>query len=165
MPVVERRKSIAVGVGGLEVSCDPEACLVSHALGSCIAVAMHDPAVRAAGLLHFMLPDSRLDPERARLDPALFADSGIALLVARLRELGSTGRPLAIGLAGGAQMIACHPAAAIGKRNYLAARKVLWRMGLAVQSEWVGGAAARSLGVSVSGRIWVRPAGGPETGG
>ena len=32
----------------------------TYALGSCVGVAAYDPGVRVGGLLHMMLPDSRL---------------------------------------------------------------------------------------------------------
>ena len=55
---------VAVGVGDCRVSNDPECVLVTYALGSCIAVLIHDPTAGVGGLLHFALPDSGLDRER-----------------------------------------------------------------------------------------------------
>src|ERR1700731_1162142 len=42
-----------VGIGDCKVSNEPEDVLVTHALGSCIAVMIHDPVARVAGLLHY----------------------------------------------------------------------------------------------------------------
>ena len=49
-----------VGVGDCCVSGDPDAVLVTYALGSCIAVVIHDPVSKVGGLLHYMLPESSL---------------------------------------------------------------------------------------------------------
>ena len=58
--------AIVVGVADVGVSADPHAALVTYGLGSCIAVLLHDRACLAAGCLHFMLPDSQVNPARAR---------------------------------------------------------------------------------------------------
>ena len=61
---------LVVGIGELAVSQSPEDVIVTHALGSCIAVCLWDPAVRVAGLVHFLLPEAKLNMERARRQPA-----------------------------------------------------------------------------------------------
>ena len=53
---------------------------MTHALGSCVAVCLWDPVSRVGGMLHFLLPESSINPERAREQPATFADTGIPLL-------------------------------------------------------------------------------------
>jgi len=51
----------------------------------------------------------------------------------------------------------------IGKRNYLALRKILWKAGVLVQGEDVGGNASRTVRLEVgSGRFWLRGAGSAE---
>ena len=43
---------VVVGVADMKVSSKPEEVLVTHALGSCIGVAIYDPQVRVGGILH-----------------------------------------------------------------------------------------------------------------
>ena len=51
----------------------------------------------------------------------------------------------------------------IGRRNYLALRKILWKAGMLVHGEAVGGANSRTVRLEIgSGRLWLRQAGGPE---
>lgn len=64
----------------MKISNTPGTVLVTYSLGSCIAVAIYDPLVRVGGMLHFMLPDSELDPEKAQNNPFMFADTGIPSL-------------------------------------------------------------------------------------
>ena len=54
--------------------------MTTYGLGSCIALAIHDPVASVGGLLHFMLPESSLNPRKAGENPYLFADTGIPLL-------------------------------------------------------------------------------------
>ncbi len=72
---------ITVGVGDVAVSNQPGAEIVTFSLGSCVGVLVHDPVAKVAGLLHLMLPDSTLNQARAQKQPAVFADTGVALIV------------------------------------------------------------------------------------
>ena len=45
---------LIVGIGEFAVTDQPGGSIVTHALGSCIAVCIWDPTVRVAGLLHFL---------------------------------------------------------------------------------------------------------------
>ena len=64
--------SLVVGVGDCRVSNDAESLLVTYALGSCIAVTVHDPVAAVGGLLHFMLPESSLDEAYASYVGGIF---------------------------------------------------------------------------------------------
>ncbi len=69
--------SLIVGISDCKVTRDAESVLVTYALGSCIAVAMHDPVTKVSGLLHYMLPESAIDSKKAEQNPFMFADTGI----------------------------------------------------------------------------------------
>lgn len=154
---------VVVGMADMRVSADPDASLATYALGSCIGLAIHDPVARVAGLLHFMLPDSGLDREKARLQPFMFADTGIAALVRSAVEAGAVKRRLVVRAAGGAQVMDPNGVFNIGKWNSLAMRKILWKEGLLLAAEEVGGSESRSVRLEVgSGKFWVRPAGAGE---
>ena len=68
----------------------PDAVIVTHALGSCVAVCLFDPVARVAGMLHFLLPESSSTPERAARQPAAFADTGIPLLFQAAYQPGAS---------------------------------------------------------------------------
>jgi chemotaxis protein CheD len=155
--------AITVGVGDCRVCNEPEGVLVTYALGSCLAVLVHDPAVSVAGLLHFMLPESQIDPDKAGRQPFMFADTGIPLLFRKAYELGADKRRMVVVVAGGAQMMDPDGAFNIGKRNYLAMRKIFWKAGVLVQAEEVGGAVSRTIRLEVgSGKMFLRQGGEKE---
>ena len=56
-----------IGVADMALSDSPEELLVTYSLGSCIAVIIFDPRAYVGGMLHYMLPESSLDPEKAEL--------------------------------------------------------------------------------------------------
>jgi chemotaxis protein CheD len=134
--------------------------LVTYSLGSCIAVAASDPAMGVGGLLHFMLPESRLAQGKAGVRPFMFADTGIAALLDRLEREGASLEHLIVKIAGGAQMLDASTYFNIGQGNYLAARHLLSREGLAIKAEDVGGTAVRTIEFEVAtGRVRVRLSG------
>jgi chemotaxis protein CheD len=148
-------QTITVGIADCQVSSDPDKILVTHALGSCVAVAVHDPVAGVAGLLHLMLPESSMDPERARRQPYLFADSGIPALFHTAYARGAEKKRMSVRLIGGAQVMDPNGVFNIGKRNHLACRKILWSAGVMVSGEAVGGSVSRTVRLEVkSGALW-----------
>jgi chemotaxis protein CheD len=147
---------LTVGVGDCKVSSTAETALATYALGSCIALAIHDPVAAVGGLLHFMLPESSLNPTKAGENPFMFADTGIPLLFHAAYRLGAEKRRLLVWAAGGAQVMDENGVFNIGKRNNMAFRKILWKAGVMIHGEEVGGTTARTVRLEVStGRFLV----------
>lgn len=146
---------LTVGISEYIVSRDPGATISTHALGSCIAVVIHDPVAQVGGLLHFMLPESSLDPEKARNIPCMFADTGVPMLFHGAYGLGAMKQRIIVTVLGGAQVLDNDNVFNIGKRNYLALRKILWKAGVMIHQEEVGGTQPRSVRMEVgSGRVF-----------
>jgi chemotaxis protein CheD len=137
--------------------------LVTYALGSCIALTIYDPVPRVGGMLHFMLPESDLHRGKAIENPYMFADSGIPLLFKRAFHQGADKKRLIVRATGGAQVMSDQEVFNIGKRNYLALRKILWKAGVMIHAEAIGGTVSRTVRLDVgNGRFTVREAAGPE---
>jgi len=154
---------IVVGISDCAVSAEPEATIVTYALGSCIAVSAYDPQRKAGGLLHIILPESQLNPEKAAQNPWMFADTGIPLLLAQLGNLGCDRRRLVVRLAGGSQVMDREGVFNIGKRNHLATKKMLWKAGVMVSGEAVGGVISRTVRLVLNtGAFLIREAGREE---
>jgi len=148
---------LLVGVSEGRVCDDPRAVLVTHSLGSCIGVALYDPAARVGGLLHFQLPSSHLDPAKANARPMMFADTGLAWLLQLMEQRGAKRRRMAVGLVGAARILNLPDRFDIGRHNHQAIRKALLDNGLSVQRELIGGGVPRSMYLNVGdGRLRVR---------
>ena len=148
---------VVIDISDAKVSDDPGNLLVTYSLGSCIGVCLYDPAIRVGGMLHYQLPTSKMDPERARQKPLMFADTGMAYLLDRLLAKGANKKRIQVKLAGGANMATGPQGFDIGKRNYLAIRKILWSKGMFIDAEDVGGNAARNLYLDIGdGTVTVR---------
>jgi chemotaxis protein CheD len=131
--------------------------LVTHSLGSCIGLTLWDPEVRVGGMIHYMLPESSISPEKAKSRPAMFADSGLPLLFRKAFELGASKKRLIVKVAGGASLLDDNGTFNIGKRNYVILRKLLWRNNVLIQAEDVGGSVSRTLRLEIAtGRTTIR---------
>ncbi len=142
---------LIVGIGDFAVSDTAADTIVTHALGSCIAVCIWDRAARIGGLLHFLLPDAAINPARARVQPATFANTGLPLLFHAAYSLGLEKQRCRVRLVGGAEVTPLGGGLGdIGKRNLLAARSILWQNGLLIDTEVTGGAVPRNVAFRLS---------------
>jgi chemotaxis protein CheD len=135
---------LTVDISDMKVSADPDDHIVTYALGSCIAVMIHDPVRQAAGMIHYMLPLSETSPEKAKVKPAMFADTGIPLLFQSMYAVGCKKSDLVVKVAGGGALYDDKGLFSIGKRNYTILRKMFWKSGVIIASEDVGGARSRT---------------------
>ncbi|HOQ05991.1 MAG TPA: chemotaxis protein CheD [Anaerohalosphaeraceae bacterium] len=156
------KKNIVVQVSDARIATDADSVLVTYSLGSCIAVTVYDPALTVGGMIHYQLPESAMDPRRAEVEPFLFCDTGMDVLLANLQKLGADKYRLIVKAAGGAAMKAGPQGFDIGKRNFLALRKVLWKYGLLLKGHDVGGDQPRNLYLYMNDGTVVVKSGGIE---
>lgn len=141
---------VVVGVGEMSVSNNPSITLSTYALGSCVAVVVYDPVAKAAGLLHMMLPDSKISPDKAIAQPAMFADTGLPLLFRAIAGLKGEAARLRIFVAGGASVLCTNDTFKIGERNIRATADYLSSRGFVVRQSAVGGTINRTVHLNVN---------------
>jgi chemotaxis protein CheD len=147
---------ILVGLGECFLTKDEDRVVVARCLGSSAALAIHDPETGVAGLLHWMLPESRIDPPRAERNPYLFIDTGLPRFIEQAVERGASRGGLTACLAGAAAL----PEGGefdVGNRNCALARKLLAREGLSIRCDETGGTVVRELSLEMGpGQFAVR---------
>ncbi len=154
---------MVVGISEMQLSNRPEEVLITYSLGSCIGVAIYDPVVRVAGLIHCMLPLSRIDPEKAKVQPCMFVDTGIPLLFAEAYRLGAEKGRIIVKAAGCSSLLDEKGLFKIGERNYTVLRKILWKNDVLIETQDIGGNVSRTMSVEVAtGRVVIR-SGGKES--
>jgi len=140
-------------VGDLKLGRDGDE-LVTYALGSCLGLVVHDPVARVGGLLHAMLPLSSINPEKAKSNPFMFVDTGVPELFLRLYEMGGQKGRMLVKVAGCANPMGKDQMFKIGERNYVVLKKLLWKNGVLLKAEDIGGSLSRTLHFNVaSGQI------------
>lgn len=151
---------IVVGVADMKLSNDRNSALVTYALGSCIGVTIYDPVAKVGGMLHFMLPDSKINAAKAAEKPAMFADIGIPSLFNQAYELGAKKSRLIVCAAGGAEVLDDDGHFKVGKRNRTMLRKLFWKNNILLSADDTGGSISRTLMMTLSnGEIVIRTKG------
>lgn len=141
-------REVIVRVADLRAVGAPEV-LVTIGLGSCVAILLHDPVARVAGLAHVLLPSPALGRQDA--NPAKFPQTALPRLMELMTGLGASPRRLTARLAGGASMFATLAAPGtiqMGERNLVACRQALHQHGIGLQGEATGGDYGRTV------RLW-----------
>lgn len=148
---------ITVGISEMAVSSAPEETLITYSLGSCVGLSLYDAAARVGGLIHSMLPLSRIDAAKAERAPCMFVDTGVPALLQAMFDRGAQKRNLVAKVAGGSQILDEKGVFNIGERNYAVLRKLLWKNGILIAGEDVGGTAPRTMSLSMeTGRTVLR---------
>lgn len=151
---------VIVNVSDMKLSSVAGDIIVTHALGSCIAVAIHDPFACVGGMLHYMLPLSSIDEVKAKNNPFMFADTGIPLFFQKAYKLGAKKENIRVVIAGGANLFQKDDKFAIGKRNEIMARKLFWKNNIMIDKEHVGGSISRTFYLEVgTGSTWITSTG------
>lgn len=148
---------VIVDISELVVTSDPNDVLITFALGSCVGVMLYDPVVHVAGMIHYMLPLSSINPEKAVTKPAMFADTGVPLLFRSVYARGGKKERLVVRVAGGGQIYDDQGTFDIGRRNVTILRKMLWKSNVLISAEDVGGGKSRTVYLwARSGRCLVK---------
>ncbi len=155
--------SLAVGLGEIKISSNPQEVLVAYGLGSCVGIGMYDPVAHIAGLLHAVLPQC---PNGTETGATKYVDTGIHILLAQLIQAGANRNRLIVRMAGGANMLTApgfKQTLNIGERNVAAAQSTLAALNFKIKAQDVGGHIGRTVRLFVAdGRMLVRVLGSQE---
>jgi chemotaxis protein CheD len=149
-----------VGVADMKVSNRTDDTIVTYSLGSCIGVAIYDPQAKVGGILHYMLPDSTIDGEKAKDNPFLFADTGIPELLKHVYALGAEKSRIIVFAAGGAEIMEQEGIFNLGRQNYSALMQILNKHHIPIWKQAVGGYSNRTVKMEIaSGNIYLNTSG------
>ena len=132
--------------------------LITVGLGSCVAIALHDPQAHVGGLAHVLLPSTGMSQDRS--NRAKFPSTAVPLLCDRMQALGARTGRIRAKIVGGASMFTSLLSATglqIGERNVVATRAALEHAGIPIIAQEVGGDYGRSVYFQVDdGRLVVK---------
>ena len=138
-----------VAVGDMKIGRDAD-LIVTHALGSCLGLVVYDPVEKVGGLLHAMLPLSRINPAKAEANPYMFVDTGVPALFKALYEIGGQKTRMIVKAAGCGNPLGKNEMFRIGERNYAVLKKLLWKNNILLETEDIGGTASRTVHIDVA---------------
>lgn len=137
---------IKVGMADLKTCVSPNG-VTTLGLGSCVGIAIRDPATKIGGLAHIMLPDSKAI-RNSQQNIAKFADTGIEELVRQMERLGAKRSRLVAKIAGGAMMFNFQGKSdmvQVGDRNVEATKIKLKQMNIPILAEDTGANYGRTV--------------------
>ncbi|HTY09080.1 MAG TPA: chemotaxis protein CheD [Candidatus Edwardsbacteria bacterium] len=138
---------LVVKIADLRVAAEPN-IITTHGLGSCLAIVLYDPAVKAGGLAHVMLPSPELAKDQNVL--AKFPRTAIPVMLKEMAALGCARPRITAKIAGGANMFGTllksrNQGTNIGSRNVAETKLVLQELGIPLVKEDTGGDYGRSV--------------------
>lgn len=139
------KSKITVDISDMKLSSTEDDVIVTYSLGSCVGVTLYDPLAGVGGMIHCMLPLSKIDPEKARLKPYMFVDTGVVAMLGELYAMGAQRQNIIAKVAGAGSPLGREETFRIGQRNYTILRKLLWKNNILIDKEDVGGSKARTL--------------------
>lgn len=153
---------VVVDIADMKVSDQPDDILITYSLGSCLGIALYDPIARVGGLLHCMLPLSRIDQDKARNNPNMFCDTGMTQMMQKLYDMGATKKNMIVKVAGGASLLDEKKIFNIGERNFIVLNKVLEVNKLKLAASDVGGTISRTVFLNMDTGLFIVKSGGKE---
>lgn len=154
---------LTVDISDMKVSTRNDDIIITYSLGSCVALSLYDPVAGVGGLIHCMLPLSKIDPAKAMANPCMFTDLGVQTLLQAVFDQGAKRENLITKVAGGARLLDTKNLFRIGERNYTVLRKVLWKNNILITAEDVGGTISRTVSLYMeTGKTTIKT-GGKET--
>lgn len=134
-----------IGIADMKVSASREDVLVTYSLGSCVGLTLYDPVTAIGGMLHCMLPLSKIDSDKAQSNPFMFTDTGVATMIQAIFDLGGERKRLVAKVAGCSSLMDEKGLFRIGERNCTILRKMLWKNNILIAAEDVGGKVSRTM--------------------
>jgi chemotaxis protein CheD len=132
---------VTVGVAQIKNSSSPT--ILRTILGSCVGVCIYDHVKKIGGMAHILLPQSN-DASK----PEKYAATAIPLLVSRLMKEGARKEFMSAKIAGGASVLnfgSNTSLGQIGNHNVEESRTMLYKLGIPVTAEDVGGSHGRVI--------------------
>ncbi len=157
------KSNITVDISDMKIGTKPDDVIVTYSLGSCVGLTLYDPVAGIGGMIHCMLPLSKIDREKAKIKPYMFVDTGVAAMLGELYAMGAQRQNIIAKVAGAGSPLGKEETFRIGQRNYTILRKFLWKNNILIEKEDVGGSKARTLYLYLKdGRTTVKSEGREE---
>lgn len=156
-PAEIEKNLVVVQISDFRWSKRQKDVIVTYSLGSCVGLIAYDPLNQIGGMIHCLLPAAPKDSEKARDNPFMFVNTGVAAMMRRLLKAGAARSNLVLKAAGGAKMMGVNNMFDTGARNVEALNKMLAVNDLRLAACDFGGGIPRTLSLDVeTGRVVVK---------
>lgn len=117
---------ISIGIGEYAITDVKDEKIVTHALGSCVALIMHCPKTKCTAMAHIVLPEQDVNHQRVIEREAYFADDIVPKLVNFFKKRSyCSNKDLKVLLVGGAVSSNKSDLFKVGERNVSKVKSIL----------------------------------------
>lgn len=152
-----------VGISEMKVVQGNGDVLITYSLGSCMGLSLYDAKAHVGGLIHCMLPLSKIDKEKSMQNPCMFTDTGVMKILQAMYAEGASAKTLVAKVAGCAAPLDGPRTFKIGERNLVILRRILWKNNILIAAEDVGGTNARTMKLFIESGVTTIKQQGSET--
>ena len=141
--------NIIIGIGEYAISNSLEDSISTYALASCIGITFYSYRKKVAGMIHIALPKGPY--ERMEEKPGYYAESGIIMILQEMqKKFGCRPHELEVKIYGAAKSVRKADVFKVGENNIIEVKKILFKEGLFIEYENIGGHISRSIELKVS---------------
>jgi len=151
---------IIVSISDMKVTTRARDVLVTHALGSCLGLAVYDPTVGVAGLIHCLLPVARDAAKGPVKNPFMYVNLGVPQMMRAMFNRGATRENMILKAAGCGRMMNISNQFDTGANNFAALKKLLQINEMRLIADDVGGTIPRTMRLfAETGRVVISSCG------
>jgi len=152
---------IVIGIGEYAITKDIDETIVTHALGSCVAIMFRCPTTKLTAMAHVVLPEQAIHVSKDRTEtyrPAYFADEVLPKMFnAFISYPGCKLEEVDITIVGGAEAMNIDDIFQVGKRNLDKIKQILQMYKARFRSHETGGRFSRTVEIIVkTGEIRIK---------
>lgn len=151
---------INVGIGEFIITEAEDETIITHALGSCVALILYCKKTKHTAMAHIVLPEpsNKLSLEPYKMKPSYFATDIVPKLLQHFTgRLNCNRNELVVHVIGGADSIEVNDVFLVGKKNVAMIKKLLESYGIRIDYLDTGGNSSRTVSIkSSSGLVQVK---------
>lgn len=143
---------VNVGIGEYAISKNRKDQIVTHALGSCVALIVYSPETKYTAMAHIVLPEV-INGQKRRSDsqPSYYASEIVPeLLEFFISSIQCEPQLIEVSIVGGAEAINKEDVFQVGQRNVQQILSILLVYGIVPKSIDVGGNVSRTVWVDIN---------------
>ena len=142
---------LSVGIGEYAITDDYNETLITHALGSCVAVIMHCKVSKHTALAHVVLPKKSMDKQSSIYNkPSYFANDIVPKLAYYFLNDLRCGNNLEVKIIGGANSKKKDDVFLVGEKNLIMINNLLKEFGIKADFSETGGNISRTVSIKAS---------------
>jgi len=149
---------ITIGLGEYVITNDENETIITHALGTCVAIIMHCPHSKLTGMAHIVLANRPKDIHLREVRPAYYVDDFLPKMLLHFKHSAHCRvKDIECTLIGGAVSKRKNDLFRIGEKNVETARSILDGYGVHYDDDETHGRVSRTVSIDIAtGKVSIK---------